>query len=433
MYSVSLQAGSDGVFMIAKRYGIVVLMVLLSIMSYFDRTIMTIVGPAIVKEFSLSETQMGAVYSAFLLTYALLLIPGGQLADRFGPRVILTFSALGAALFTGLTALGGSPGLGTYLGIVPSFLAIRLGLGVFTAPLYPACAKMNANWVPLTQRARVWGWIACGAGIGGAVSPILFSGMIERYGWRTAFWMAGFATAAVGIVWYLYVRDYPPQRTDLIETKIESPPPTPWKKLLTNRDLALLTISYAAVAYFEYIFFYWLYYYYGQIRHMGTSQTAAYTTAVWLAWVVMTPIGGWVSDRMAAVYGPARGRRIVPIIGLTLSGILLCVGLNLTQPLAIATLMCLSLGFASSSDGSYWASAITVGGEHVGAAGGILNAGGNVGGFLAPVLTAYLASRVGWTWALYGGAFMVMVGVISWFFIGTGGSVRKKVASPSAL
>src|SRR6185312_3355286 len=203
--------------MIRKRYGVIVLMVLLSIMSYFDRTIMTIVGPAIVKEFSLSETQMGAVYSAFLLTYALLLVPGGQLADRFGPRVILTFSALGAALFTGLTALGGSPGLGAYVGIVPSFLAIRLCLGVFTAPLYPACAKMNANWVPLTQRARVWGWIASGAGIGGAVSPILFSGMIERYGWRTAFWIAGFATAAVGIAWFLYARDYPPQRAEVLE------------------------------------------------------------------------------------------------------------------------------------------------------------------------------------------------------------------------
>ena len=140
-----------------------------------------------------------------------------------------------------------------------------------------------------------------------------------------------------------------------------------------------------------------------------------------------------MSDRMAVVYGPGRGRRIVPIIGLTLSSILLCVGLNLTQPLAIAALMCLSLGFASSSDGSYWASAISVGGEHVGAACGILNSGGNVGGFLAPILTAYIASRVGWTWALYGGAFMVMVGVVSWFFIGSESSVRKKVASRSSV
>src|SRR4029079_2586504 len=135
---------------------------------------------------------------------------------------------------------------------------------------------------------------------------------------------------------------------------------------------------------------------------------------------------GWVSDRLASMYGPGRGRRIVPIIGLTLSSILLSVGLNLTEPGAAAALMCLSLAFASSADGSYWASAISVGGEHVGAACGILNSGGNVGGFLAPVVTAYIASRVGWSWALYAGAFMVMCGVVSWFFIGSESSVRKE-------
>ena len=101
--------------MISKRTGIIVLMVLLSIMSYFDRIIMSIAGPGILKEYSLSETEMGAIYSAFILSYAILMIPGGQFADRFGPKVVLTVVALSAALFTGLTALGGKPGLGAYL------------------------------------------------------------------------------------------------------------------------------------------------------------------------------------------------------------------------------------------------------------------------------------------------------------------------------
>ncbi len=48
------------------RFLIVLLMVLFSIMSYFDRTIMSVAGPGIIKEFGLSETQMGFVYSAFL-------------------------------------------------------------------------------------------------------------------------------------------------------------------------------------------------------------------------------------------------------------------------------------------------------------------------------------------------------------------------------
>ena len=157
-------------------------MISLSVMSYFDRTIMSIAGPEIIKEFSLSETGMGAVYSAFILSYALLMIPGGRLADRFGPRRVLAVSGMGAALFTGLTALGARPGLGSLLGVIPAFVLVRLGLGGFTAPLYPSCARMNANWIPEFRRARVQGLIASGAGLGGAISPLLFTWLIAQYG-----------------------------------------------------------------------------------------------------------------------------------------------------------------------------------------------------------------------------------------------------------
>ena len=94
----------------AGYWCVVLLMVMFSLMSYFDRTIMGIAGPGIMREFGLTETQMGNIYSAFLLAYALLMIPGGQLSDRYGPRIVLTVTGLGAALFTGLTALGGRPG-----------------------------------------------------------------------------------------------------------------------------------------------------------------------------------------------------------------------------------------------------------------------------------------------------------------------------------
>ena len=129
-------------------------MVACSVMSYFDRTIMSIAGPEIMKEFALSTTQMGSVYSAFILSYAILMIPGGHVADRLGPRLTLLLMNLSAALFTGLTAFGGQPGLGSVVGVWPALIAIRLGLGVGTAPLYPACARMSANWIPIAHQGR---------------------------------------------------------------------------------------------------------------------------------------------------------------------------------------------------------------------------------------------------------------------------------------
>jgi MFS family permease len=67
----------------------VALMIGFSVMSYFDRTIMSTAGPQIMKEFNLSQTQMGSVYSAFILSYAVMMIPAGHLADRLGPRLTL--------------------------------------------------------------------------------------------------------------------------------------------------------------------------------------------------------------------------------------------------------------------------------------------------------------------------------------------------------
>jgi len=410
-----------------RRGGVVFLMVLLSVMTYIDRIIITIAGPGIMKEFGIPEIQMGTVYSAYLLSYTIMMIPGGQFADVFGPRAALAVMAFGSSLFTGLTALGGSPGLGTYIGIVPSFLVVRLAMGICAAPVYPASGRMNANWNPPSARGRVWGWIACGAGIGGACTPLLFSWMRANYTWRGSFYVAALGSAVLTAVWYWYVRNYP--HDEMPVGNSNSRVRTPWKELLTNRDLMLLTAGYFTVNYFEYIFFFWLYYYFGQIRKMGMDQSAFYTTLMWIAWIVMTPIGGWVSDRLIAGLGMRNGRRIVPVVGLTVSAILVYIGCNVTGTVATVTLLCLSLGFAASTDGPYWAAAIDAGGEHSGTGCAMVNTGGNLGGMLAPVVTPLIAKWAGWSAGIYAGGALALIGVAVWFFIGAEPSVRARVAA----
>jgi ACS family glucarate transporter-like MFS transporter len=403
-------------------------MVMFSVMSYFDRTIMGIAGPGIMREFGLTETQMGNIYSAFLLAYALLMIPGGQLSDRYGPRIILSVTGLGAALFTGLTALGGRPGLGTYLGVAPAFWAIRFGMGAFTAPLYPACGRMNANWFPLSKRARVWGLIAGGAGVGGAFSPVLFSRSIQRYGWRNSFWITALVTGVLAVLWFCYARDHPaeplPARgagardaSNRHQSAARQNKATPWRRLLTNRNLLLLTVGYGMVSYFEYVFFYWIYYYCGSIRHWPARQTAFYTATIFIAWTIMSPLGGWVSDALVERYGRRAGRRLVPIVGLTGGALFLCAGTMIASPVVAGVLLSLAMGFASSSDGPFWASAIELGGSEVGAAGGILNTGSNLGGAIGPVLTPFIASFAGWSSALYFACLAAMLSVVTWLLV----------------
>ena len=401
-------------------------MIAFSVMSYFDRTIMSIASPGIIKAFSLSEPQMGAIFTAFLISYAGMNLPGGYLADRFGPRLTLTFVGLGGGLFTSLTAMGGETGLGAYLGIVPAFFLIRFAMGVCTGPLYPTCARTMGNWILPAHHGRIQGFIAAGAGLGAATSPILFSWMISTYGWRMSFCIAGITTAILALVWFWYVRDYPSQHpairdkwsgvTSQPEPETGQKEPTPWRRLLKNRNLMLLTFAYLAVSYFTYIFFFWIYYYLGEIRDLGPQQSVAATMIVNLAWTVMSPLGGWISDRLAIAYGERSGRRIVPIISLTLAAVLLCIGINTPGTLATVSLLALSFGLAAFSDGSYWAAAIRLGGRQMGAACGILNMGGNLAG-VAPYIAPVIAGYASWTWSLYSASLVMIVAVLTWFFI----------------
>jgi sugar phosphate permease len=408
----------------------VTLMVLFSVMSYFDRTIMSVAGPGIIRDFGLSETQMGAVYSAFLLGYALMMIPAGHLTDLLGPWRTLISMGLGAALFTGFTALGARPGLGSLIGIVSSLVTVRFLVGVCTAPLYPACGRMIANWFPSTRQGLVWGLVAGGAGIGSALSPSLFAWMIPRYGWRNSFWLAGAATALLAAVWAWYARDRPSEhrsnrgteacRSASLKTQVVNTHCKPGlQKLLTNRNVVLLALGYGTVSYFEYIFFYWIYYYFREIRRMSQSETSTYTTVIFLAWVVMTPLGGWLSDRLITMFGKKIGRPIVPAGGVLLSALLLFLGTHVSSSLVVGVLLALSFGLASGSDGPFWAATIDAGGENVGAACGVLNTGSNIGGFIAPVLTPFIASFAGWSSALYFGCLVATLGVGIWFFLET--------------
>src|SRR5581483_3654739 len=194
----------------ATQLSVTALLFGFSMISYFDRTIMSIAGPEMIRAFGISPTAMGGVYSAFILGYAVMMIPGGHLTDRIGPRRTLMLMGMSSAVFTGLTVIGGRPGLGALIGIVPALFAIRLGLGVFTAPLYPACARMTANWTPMVYHARVQGLIIAGSSIGAAISPLLFTWIRELSNWQTPFLVAACATALLSAGWFSYARDYPP-------------------------------------------------------------------------------------------------------------------------------------------------------------------------------------------------------------------------------
>jgi len=407
--------------------GLVALLFGFSVMSYFDRTIMSIAGPEIIKQYNVEPASMGWVYSAFVLTYAIFMIPGGHLVDRLGSTTILTLMGLAAALFTALTPLAGQFLVG--LGGVPVLVLNRGGLGIMSAPLYPACARMCAAWIPKIHQTGIQAFVIAGACVGGAASPILFTWLMSMYGWRKSFLVAAAATAALALLWLRYVRKMP-DRTP-VKSEHNSMPKS-WRQLLLNRSLLLLTFAYLTVGYFEYIFFYWIYYYFGEVRQTGFAQSARYTTVIFLVMLVMMPLGGWISDFLGRLYGLKLARRVVPLAGLTMGSLLLYLGVKVSETSVASVLLALAVGFASFCEGPFWTMAADIGGPQAGAAGGIMNAGGNLGGFLSPVLTPLVAKFFGWSWGLYTGSIVAMLGAVACCFINTSTETpQTAVSTPS--
>ena len=157
----------------------------------------------------------------------------------------------------------------------------------------------------------------------------------------------------------------------------------------------MLSASYFALNYFEYIFFYWIYFYFGEVKHMPGQAGAIYTTILLLTMMVASAAGGWLSDSLGSRWGIIPGRRFVAGGGMAASAFLLVFGVNAHSDVMIVFLLALALGFAAAAEGPFMASAIDMAGPDAGAAVGVMNGIGNVGGLIAPVLTP-VSSRARW-------------------------------------
>src|SRR4030095_11992659 len=111
----------------------------LAVITYLDRLCISAAAPAITREFALTPTQMGYVFSAFTLAYAIFEVPSGWLGDRYGARLALTRIVLWWSAFTALT--------GAVVGF-RSLLAVRFLFGAGEAGAFPNIARSVSRWFP---------------------------------------------------------------------------------------------------------------------------------------------------------------------------------------------------------------------------------------------------------------------------------------------
>lgn len=415
------------------RWRVIALLAVIAGLTFVDRLNLGIVGKYIQEEFKFDTQTMGWILGAFSLGYAVFHIPGGWLADLFGPRRVLAAAILWFSIFTAATAIAPSlPVLG-WLGAAWSFAIIRFVMGLGEAAAMPVGNKMMAYWLGQKERAFGTSIFLAGVGAGGIAAPILISWMMTQWGWRASFLFSGIFGVGVAVAWYALVTNRPEEHPHVNAAELalirgpakagSNPIHTtrmtsvPWLKVFSSPSIWGLMISHFCLVYPVYIFVTWFFIYLVRVRGVTISKASFWTSAPFLANLFMVPLWGWISDRTAERLGKRRGRRMAAWLGIACSAALLWSGSNTERNTLSLLQLAVAAGFNFAASSVLWTTCNDISASFSGSISGIMTTFGSLGGWLSPVLTAAIATRFGWSYALDFAALVTVASGLAWFFV----------------
>jgi ACS family D-galactonate transporter-like MFS transporter len=416
-----------------NRWRIIVLLMGFAAIGHFNRVGISVAGDEMfIPKLGIPETRMGWVYTAFLIVYTIGMLPAGWLIDRIGAARTLTLFGLTMGVFAIMTgALGWVADTPESLWI--GLLVIRGLAGVCNAPLHPGAAHAVSDVMPADRRATANGMITAGALIGIACCYPAFGWLMDRLTWQWTFVVSGSMLIAYSLLWKLLSSPSLPHATSASETAStgetesstetkttsatkETDSPSAWS-LLRQRNLWLITLSYAAYGYFQYLFFYWMGYYFKEVLLVPAEEARWASFWIMLAMGAGMAIGGLSTDAVCGRLGTTWGRRAIVLTGMGLGAVFGLIAVNVSGLTSVAVCMAISMGATGMVEGVFWTTATDIGGKSRGLAGAFMNTGGNVGGLMSPVLTPIMAQQIGWPGSIAVACVISGIGGLVWFFI----------------
>lgn len=384
------------------RHAVVALAGTLAVITFVDRTCMSQAKVSIAADLGLTNVQMGYVFAAFTISYALFEIPGGWLGDVIGPRKVLTRVVLLWSFFTAATGRVWN---------LASLLVTQFLFGAGEAGAFPNMAKIFTHWLPVRERNRAVSVMWLCTRWGGAVTPLLVVGVISLVGWRWAFAVLAVPGLVWAVVFFLWFRDRPRDHPGvnaaelaLIDEGIphaDRRPRVPWRVILRSRTVWLLFVQYFCFGYGWYFYITWLPTYVREARGL-TLQKGALLSGLPLffggfACLLSGWLAGWLVRRG---YRLAHVRRGMAYVGYGGAAAMLLLSPRIADPVWAM----LAMGMASFSlDLTLpvcWRTAMDVGGTFAGTVSGTMNMAGQVGGAVGPVVVGYILQYLNHNWAL---------------------------------
>jgi len=407
------------------RWFLIFWLFILSAVSYLDRVNISIAGGSIAEEYHLSDVQLGKVFSAMLVGYALFQTIGGRLADRYGSRRVLAGGVVWWGIFTALTALVPADMAGALI----VFVAVRFLLGAGEAVIYPSANQFIARWIPSPERGIANGWIFAGVGAGAGLTPLLITQIMVRYGWRSSFWVCSIIGFAAGAVWFICARDTPAEHpgvsaaelilinSGLTQVSHDLKALVPWRRVIKSKEVWAITLSYFCYGYVAWIFFAWFYRYLAKARGLDLKASAFYTMLPPVAMLVGSLLGGAINDRLSKRLGPRVGRCGPAVFAMVGAGIFIALGSQVQSARLASVVLAGGAGALYLSQSSFWSVTVDIAGASSGSVSGFMNMGNQIGAAITASLTPWIAVRFGWTISFLVAAALCVLGAASWLLV----------------
>lgn len=390
-----------------KRGWIALLLFALAMINYIDRVTLSFAAGPIAKEYGLDPVSLGYLFSSFLWTYALFLIPMGLLVDRFGAKRVAGFGLTLWSLATAATGL--STGFA-------SLLATRLAMGAGEATSNPAGARVIREWMPAGERGAMNAAFNSGSYAGPALCALVAGPIIEHFGWRALFFAAG----AIGLLWlicWLSLFSRPedarwlsePERVKILAERTGNTAAAGDRTglvgmLSSGPTLWGLALTMGCNVYSQYLFLTWLPSYLQTTKGLTIAKTGLYAAIPYTVAVVLCIVIGFLSDRMMrGEVGGGRRRYVIASTMMLAATILFAPFVDAVW--LILALIAISLtGIASTTSLTFsLVNDLLPNPRDIGVAMAFVVVGGNVFGLMAPIVTGYVIRATG----SYDGAFYV--------------------------
>ena len=247
-------------------------------------------SPMIRSDFSLDYTYSGLVISAFNLSYGIGQLPGGWLADRIGPRIMITLGICGVAV------AGFFVGLSHSFWMMIVFLAL---MGVLGGGYHPAAPPMITSFVEPRHRGRALGLHMIGGGASFFLSPLVATAIAAYWGWRGSFIGLAVPTLAFGIFFHLLLKKHgaggPVERIQAHRASEM----IPTQRLLRPLIVFIFLSTFSAAILFSVMSFIPLF----LVDRIGFSKetAGAFYAIIYSAGLWVSPIGGYLSDRFGSI------------------------------------------------------------------------------------------------------------------------------------